>query len=58
MMMAAISDDTSYARFGVKGETQITNELTGYGQFEYNLSRQMAQKAMQITLLPVWHSQV
>lgn len=31
------SEDTSYARFGVKGETQINNELTGYGQFEYNL---------------------
>ena len=27
--------DTSYARFGVKGETQITNDLTGYGQWEY-----------------------
>ncbi|STT07261.1 outer membrane protein F [Klebsiella michiganensis] len=31
------SDDTSYARFGVKGETQISTELTGYGQFEYNI---------------------
>nr|WP_287856865.1 porin [Klebsiella sp.] len=31
------SDDTSYARFGVKGETQINSELTGYGQFEYNM---------------------
>ncbi|MDG1644166.1 porin [Klebsiella huaxiensis] len=31
------SDDTSYARFGVKGETQINSELTGYGQFEYNI---------------------
>ena len=31
------SDDTSYARFGVKGETQISSELTGYGQFEYNI---------------------
>ncbi|WP_105284168.1 porin [Escherichia fergusonii] len=29
--------DTSYARFGVKGETQINSELTGYGQFEYNM---------------------
>jgi Outer membrane protein (porin) len=29
--------DTSYARIGIKGETQITNELTGYGQWEYNL---------------------
>lgn len=31
------NEDTSYARFGVKGETQISSELTGYGQFEYNL---------------------
>ena len=28
------SQDTSYARVGVKGETQINPELTGYGQFE------------------------
>lgn len=31
------SQDTSYARFGVKGETQINPELTGYGQFEVDL---------------------
>lgn len=29
--------DTSYARFGIKGETQISSDLTGFGQFEYNL---------------------
>lgn len=29
--------DTSYARFGVKGETQIADQFTGFGQFEYNL---------------------
>lgn len=29
--------DDSYARFGFKGETQINNELTGYGQLEFNL---------------------
>ncbi len=29
--------DTTYARLGFKGETQITSELTGFGQFEYNL---------------------
>ena len=27
--------DQTYARLGFKGETQITNELTGYGRFEY-----------------------
>ena len=31
------SKDTTYARFGVKGETQINSDLTGYGQFEYNI---------------------
>ncbi|CBG88795.1 porin OmpC [Citrobacter rodentium] len=29
--------DMSYARLGFKGETQISNMLTGYGQWEYNL---------------------
>ncbi|MBS0909645.1 porin OmpF [Tatumella sp. JGM118] len=29
--------DQSYARLGFKGETQINNWLTGYGQWEYNL---------------------
>lgn len=27
--------DKTYARLGFKGETQITSELTGYGQWEY-----------------------
>ncbi|MBU9809146.1 porin [Rahnella sp. C60] len=37
------SDDTSsdgdmtYARLGFKGETQINDTLTGYGQWEYNI---------------------
>ncbi|MGK0599021.1 porin OmpC [Yokenella regensburgei] len=36
------SDDTangdqSYVRFGFKGETQINDQLTGYGQWEYNV---------------------
>ncbi|EIN2820977.1 porin OmpS1, partial [Salmonella enterica subsp. enterica serovar Typhimurium] len=29
--------DQSYARFGFKGETQINDMLTGYGQWEYNI---------------------
>jgi len=28
--------DNSYVRFGFKGETQISDQLTGYGQWEYN----------------------
>ncbi|ECW0329183.1 porin OmpC [Salmonella enterica subsp. enterica] len=29
--------DQSYVRFGFKGETQINDKLTGYGQWEYNI---------------------
>lgn len=29
--------DQSYARIGFKGETQINDMLTGYGQWEYNM---------------------
>ncbi len=28
--------DDFYARFGIKGQTQINDQLVGYGQFEYN----------------------
>ncbi|VTO21504.1 OmpK35 protein [Klebsiella variicola] len=27
----------TYARIGLKGETQINDQLTGYGQWEYNM---------------------
>jgi outer membrane pore protein F len=30
--------DESYARIGVKGETQINSQLVGYGQWEYNMN--------------------
>ncbi|WP_324128994.1 porin OmpC [Erwinia psidii] len=30
--------DASYVRFGFKGETQINDQLTGYGQWEYNFN--------------------
>ncbi|EEM7377364.1 porin OmpC [Salmonella enterica] len=29
--------DQSYVRFGFKGETKINDQLTGYGQWEYNI---------------------
>ncbi|EGO8358698.1 porin OmpC [Escherichia coli] len=29
--------DKTYVRFGFKGETQITDQLVGYGQWEYNV---------------------
>lgn len=31
------SEDTTYARIGLKGETQINDQLVGYGQWEYNM---------------------
>lgn len=30
--------DQTYARLGFKGETQISDQLTGYGQWEYNFN--------------------
>ncbi|MDE9564195.1 porin [Xenorhabdus bovienii] len=29
--------DDSYARLGIKGETQVNDQLTGYGRWEYNM---------------------
>ncbi len=29
--------EQSYARLGFKGETQVSNQRTGYGQWEYNM---------------------
>ncbi|MGU3414127.1 porin OmpC [Enterobacteriaceae bacterium C34A] len=29
--------DQSYVRFGFKGETQVNDQITGYGQWEYNV---------------------
>ncbi|KQN55139.1 porin OmpC [Erwinia sp. Leaf53] len=35
--------DQSYLRFGFKGETQISSELTGYGQWEYQAALNSAE---------------
>lgn len=40
---ATASDDTTYARIGFKGETQINDQLTGYGQWEYNMNASSAE---------------
>ncbi|GDX07948.1 hypothetical protein BSPA111_41710 [Buttiauxella sp. A111] len=37
------SNDTTYARIGFKGETQINDQLTGYGQWEYNMNASNAE---------------
>lgn len=34
---SAKNGDQSYVRLGLKGETQINNQLIGYGQWEYNI---------------------
>ncbi|EGT0660622.1 porin OmpF [Citrobacter werkmanii] len=34
----AANGDQTYARLGFKGETQINDQLTGYGQWEYQFS--------------------
>ncbi|OFC62670.1 porin OmpC [Candidatus Erwinia dacicola] len=35
--------DQTYVRFGFKGETQINDQITGYGQWEYNLQANVAE---------------
>lgn len=35
--------DTTYARLGFKGETQINDQLTGYGQWEYEFKGERAE---------------
>ncbi|MGV8924507.1 MAG: porin OmpC [Ewingella sp.] len=37
--------DQTYVRFGFKGETQINDQLTGYGQWEYNVQANHAESA-------------
>lgn len=41
--------DMSYVRLGFKGETQINSELTGYGQWEYNVQANAAEGASEGT---------
>jgi predicted porin len=42
-----ITPDTTYARFGVKGETQINSDLTGYGSLN-TTSKRINQKANRV----------
>lgn len=37
------NEDTTYARIGFKGETQINDQITGYGQWEYNMDASNAE---------------
>ncbi|WP_340611053.1 porin [Xenorhabdus bharatensis] len=38
-----VEGDDSYARIGIKGETQISDQLTGFGRWEYNMSASEAE---------------
>ena len=50
------SDDTTYARIGLKGETQINDQLIGYGQWEYNMDASNVEGSPDHKK-PVWRSQ-
>lgn len=49
--------DQTYARLGFKGETQINSDLSGYGQWEYNLpvTTLKAAATLRTVTKPVWH---
>lgn len=38
--------DQTYVRFGIKGETQINDDLTGYGRWESEFLRQQNRKRL------------
>lgn len=51
---SAKDGDQSYARLGFKGETQINDQLTGYGQWN-TIFRQTTPNLQQTSHGPVWH---
>lgn len=38
-----VDGDQTYMRLGFKGETQVTDQLTGYGQWEYQIEGNSAE---------------
>lgn len=48
--------DQTYMRLGFKGETQVNDQLTGYGQWEYQI--QVTLVRTKTTHGRVWRSQV
>ncbi|WP_265331591.1 porin [Yersinia enterocolitica] len=40
-------------RFGFKGETQINSQLTGFGQWEYNVAAKNAESQATKAIKPV-----
>ncbi len=51
------SSDNTYAQIGFKGETQINDQLTGYGLSGNTVPWQARQKATRLSVL-VWRSRV
>lgn len=54
---ASKDGDQSYIRFGFKGETQINDQLTGYGRWEAEFLRVIKQRVIlhskkRVSLLP------
>ncbi|SXM57843.1 outer membrane protein C [Klebsiella pneumoniae] len=43
----SVDGDQTYMRVGVKGETQINDQLTGYGQWEYNVQANNTESNVQ-----------
>ncbi len=41
------NNDATYAQIGFKGETQINDQLTGYGQWEYRFLANQAENGAQ-----------
>lgn len=41
------NNDATYAQIGFKGETQINDQLTGYGQWEYRFAANQAEGGAQ-----------
>ncbi len=39
----SVDGDQTYMRLGFKGETQVTDQLTGYGQWEYQIQGNSAE---------------
>ncbi|MBP2171281.1 outer membrane pore protein E [Erwinia toletana] len=39
----SVDGDNSYVRFGFRGQTQINDKLTGYGQWEYSIQANKAE---------------
>lgn len=46
--------DQTYVRFGIKGETQINDDLTGYGR--WNLNSPVTKPRATPARKPVWRS--